>query len=94
MADPILSKLQLFIWADEGTFHKNLKKTHMNLLSYAAKSIPTLASKTRPVAQIPWERVAINKFTIHKDASITLHTTDGNVRFWKKGTVGIQPYRR
>ena len=61
-----------------------IQKIGYTLVSYAEKSIPSPGSLCRYIDKINTNSDAkVKSLVLHKDSSITLKTTLGNLRFWQ-----------
>ena len=60
-----------------------LKEMNYKFVSFTEKSIPSPGSPCWDISKLkPSGDFSISKVILHKDNSVTLKTSEGNLRFW------------
>lgn len=80
-----ITKLQLLRWADMHQIPVRMGKDFQPWVSVAAKGIPTQEDAKRWIRELRWNLIFqdITKITVHHSGDITVHTPNGNCRFWR-----------
>lgn len=83
----LVTSLQLMRWAQMHQIPLRMEQQGFeDFVSVAGKSTPGPGSQTRPIKQLRWNLIFqdITRLTVHDSGDITVHTPNGNCRFWKK----------